>query len=103
MISASTAKHAKATIGAADYKLLGSVTNTPGPAVNNGVVVVLKNNATWTVTGASYITSLTIGDGCTVQAETGKTLLMTVDGVETPIAAGTFTGDIELTVTQTVK
>jgi hypothetical protein len=98
IISASTAKHAQATITAADYKLLGSVTNTPGPAVNNGVVVVLKNNATWTVTGDSYLTSLAIGEGCTVAAEGGKTLVMTVNGMDTPIAPGTYTGKIQLGV-----
>lgn len=99
IISASAAKHAKAGIAEADYKLLGTVTNTPGPAVNNGVVVVLKNKATWTVTGTSYLTSLTIGGDCTVAAAGGKTLLMTIDGVETPIAPGTYKGKIQLSVT----
>ena len=98
LISASTAKHAQATITAADYRLLGAVTNTPGPAVNNGVVVVLKNKAIWTVTGDSYLTCLTIGADCSVAAEGAKTLIMTIDGVETPIAPGTYKGKIQLSV-----
>jgi hypothetical protein len=98
VITASTAKHDQATIAPEDYKLLGKVTNTPAEAVNNGVIVVLKNASTWTVTGTSYITSLTIGEGCTIEAAAGKTLIMKVDGVEKPIAAGTFTGHIELIV-----
>ena len=98
LVSASTAKHAQATITAADYKLLGAVTNTPGPAVNNGVVVVLKNKAIWTVTGDCYLTSLTIGADCSVAAEGAKTLVMTIDGVDMPIAPGTYTGKIQLSV-----
>ena len=98
VISASTAKHAKATITAADYKLLGTVTNAPGAAVNNGVVVLLKNKAIWTVTGDCYLTSLTIGADCSVTAEGAKTLIMTIDGVETPIAPGTYAGKIQLSV-----
>ncbi len=98
IISACTARHAKTTITAADYKLLGTVTNTPAPAVNNGVVVVLMNNANWTVTGDSYVSSLTIGEGCAVSAASGKTLVMTVNGVETPIAPGVYTGNIALAV-----
>jgi hypothetical protein len=98
IISASTATHAKASITEADYKLLGTVTNTPGPAVNNGVVVVLKNKATWMVTGDAYLTSLTIGADCSVAAEGSMTLIMTVDGVDTPLAPGTYKGKIVLSV-----
>jgi hypothetical protein len=98
VITASTAKHSQPTITAEDYRLLGLVTNTPAPAINNGVVVVLQNGSTWNVTGTSYITSLTIGEGCTVAAAGGKTLIMKIDGVEKPIAPGTYTGAIELIV-----
>jgi len=74
------------------------VTNTPGAAVNNGVVVVLANGSVWTVTGTSYITSLTIGEGCSVVAPEGKKLTLKVDGKKKKTEAGTYTGQIELIV-----
>ena len=98
IITASTAVHSQAAIGSEDYKLLGEVTNTPNAAVNNGVVVVLANGSVWTVTGTSYITSLTIGEGCSVVAPEGKKLTLKVDGKKKKIEAGTYTGQIELIV-----
>jgi hypothetical protein len=96
-ISATSSKHAKDEITSADYKLLGEVTNTPGAAVNNGVIVSLKGS-TWTVTGTSYLTALTIADGSEVKAPEGSTMTMTVNGVKKPIAAGSYKGAIVLTV-----
>lgn len=97
-VSASTVKHA-GKVTEANYQELGHVTNTPCAAVNNGVLVELKNASRWTVTETSYLTSLTVGEGCTVSAPAGKTLTMTVDGVETAVAAGqSYTGAIVLTV-----
>lgn len=97
-ISASTTRHA-GKVTEANYQELGHVTNTPCAAVNNGVLVELKNASKWTVTDTSYLTSLTIGAGCTVSAPAGKTVTMTVDGVATPITAGqSYTGAIVLTV-----
>lgn len=97
-VSASTVKHV-GKVTEANYQELGHVTNTASAAINNGVLVELKNNSAWTVTETSYLTSLTIGTGCAVSAPAGKTLTMTVDGVATPIAAGqTYTGAIVLTV-----
>jgi len=99
VISATTAKHAKDTITADDYKLLGEVTNTPGAAVNNGVIVSMMNS-TWTVTGTSYLTSLTIGEGASISAPEGSKVTMTVNGVAKPIKAGvSYKGNIVLTVT----
>ena len=97
VISATTAKHVKDTISAEDYKLLGEVTNTPAEAVNNGVIVSLSGS-TWTVTGTSYLTSLTIGEGSTVAAPEGATVTMTVNGAAKPIKAGEYKGKIVLTV-----
>ncbi len=97
VITSSTAKHAKDTIAAEDYQLLGEVTNTPSAAVNNGVIVSLKGS-TWTVTGTSYITSLTIGDDSSIAALEGYKLTMTVNGVEKTIKPGTYKGNIVLTV-----
>jgi hypothetical protein len=52
----------------------------------------------WTVTGASYITSLTIAQGAQVKAPEGKTLTMTFDSVKKTIGAGTYMGKIMIAV-----
>ena len=77
---------------------LSNVTQTPAPTVNNGVIVSLDKDSVWTVAGTSYITGLTIESGAAVAAPAGKTLTMTVDGVETAVAPGTYKGKIVLTV-----
>jgi hypothetical protein len=97
IITSSRAKHIKDTITSEEYLLLGEVTNTPGPAVNNGVIVTL-NGSSWTVAGTSYLTGLTIGEGCKIIAPKGQKVAMTVDGVKTPIKAGTYKGNIMITV-----
>lgn len=98
VITASTARHALDTITAADYRQLGEVTNTPAPVVNNGVIVDLQAGSSWTVTGTSYLSSLTIRTGASIQAPSGHTLTMTVDGVATPISPGrTYAGAIVVT------
>jgi len=99
VITASQSKHTKSSIGAEDYKLLGEVTNTPGSAINNGVIVSLDGESTWTVTDASYLTGLTIAEGATISAPEGQKVTMTVDGKDTAIKAGTYKGDIVITVT----
>ncbi len=71
---------------------LCNVIQTPAPAINNGVIVELKNGAVWTAVGVSYLTKLTIGEGCIVYGR------MTVNGVAVPAAAGTYTGVIEVRV-----
>lgn len=101
VISASTARHAIDTITSNEYKQLGEVTNTSAAAINNGVIVSLTNGSTWTVTGNSYLTNLTIGAGSKITAPTGYKVTMKVNGSETNIAAGTYNGNIEITVTQT--
>ena len=100
VITASSSRHAKSSIGVEDYKLLGEVTNTPGPAVNNGVIVLLDGKSSWTVTGTSYLTSLTIAEGAALVGPEGRKVTMSVDGVETVIAAGTYKGDIVLSVNE---
>ena len=77
---------------------LSNVTQTAAPTVNNGVIVSLDENSTWTVTDTSYITALTIADGAKVVAPEGKTLTMTVDGVETPSVPGKYVGKIVLNI-----
>jgi hypothetical protein len=99
VISATRAKHRVSSIDASAFYELGIVTNTAQAAVNNGAIVKLGGGSTWTVTGTSYLTSLTLASDAAVQAPRGKTVTMTVDGVETAIGAGgTYTGAITLTV-----
>ncbi len=77
---------------------LSNVTQSAQPTVNNGVVVNLDGASEWKVTGTSYVTGLVLADGAKVTAADGKKLSVKVDGVETQLAAGTYTGTIELTV-----
>ncbi len=77
---------------------LSNVTQTPAPTVNNGVLVSLDEKSIWTVTGDSYITSLTLAEGAAVKAPEGKKLEITVDGKAAQLAAGTITGKIHIAV-----
>ena len=54
----------------------------------HGAFVTLADGSVWNVTGESTLSGLTVGDGCAV---TGT---MTVDGAETPIVPGEYTGSI---------
>jgi hypothetical protein len=97
VMSSSAAKHAKDTITSADYALLGEVTNTPGVAVNNGVMVSLADSK-WTVTGTSYLTGLTISAGSTISAPAGSKVTMRVNGSTKSIKPGSYKGKIVLAV-----
>lgn len=44
--------------------------------------------------------NLTIAEGTTIKAPDGKSLTKTVDGVETPVKAGTYKGKIVISVSQ---
>lgn len=70
---------------------LCNVTQTAAPAINNGVIVELKNGALWTVAGVSYLTKIVIGEGCRVDG------VLTVDGSAVEPAPGTYVGAIKLT------
>ncbi|WP_217553623.1 hypothetical protein [Streptomyces sp. GbtcB6] len=99
VISATRAKHRVSSIDSSTFYELGIVTNTAQAAVNNGVVVKLNSGSTWTVTGTSYLTSLTLAADAGVNAPRGKAVKLTVDGTETAITAGsTYTGALTLTV-----
>jgi len=92
VVTSAWSTHTKAEIGAEDWRLLGEVTNVPEPAVNNGAILTLSNS-TWTVTGPSYLTALTLDESSAIVANDGKATL-TVDGIEIPIAPGTYRGAI---------
>ena len=71
---------------------MGRVKNTVAPTVNNPVYLTLTDGAVWNVTGESYLAKLTIDVTSAIPGA-----VMTVDGVETPIAAGTYEGEIVIT------
>ncbi len=72
------------------WEEVGNITNTVRPVINNGVNVTLTGGSVWTVTGTSYLSCLVVESGSQVIGS------MTVDGVETPIQPGTYTGSITL-------
>ncbi|MFT4083728.1 MAG: hypothetical protein QM638_14195, partial [Nocardioides sp.] len=73
---------------------LGVVTNTPAEVVNNGVIVTLAGSSVWTVSGTSYLSSLTLSDEAAITSASGS-VTVTVDGTEvTPEAGTTYTGAI---------
>lgn len=80
--------------GIYDHTLYLRVACDPAPTVNNPVSIVMQNGSKWMITGENYITSLTIDETSTIA---GMGLVMTVDGVETEIQPGTYTGEILLT------
>ncbi|WP_460061549.1 hypothetical protein [Streptomyces sp. YKOK-I1] len=99
VISATRTKHRVASIDASTFYELGIVTNTVQAAVNNGAIVTLAGGSTWTVTGTSYLTSLTLAADAAVKAPRGKAVTLTVDGTVTAITPGsTYTGALTLTV-----
>ncbi len=79
-------------INAEDYKLFGVLEHTAAPAVNNGVIVSLAGGSVWTVTGDSYLTSLTVEPGSVIEG------VVTVDGAEVDASqGGSWTGSILVT------
>jgi hypothetical protein len=93
VISASVTRHAVSSVGAAEYQQLGRVTNTAKPAVNNGVILTLGSGSTWTVSGVSYLTSLTVESGAAIIGAT-----VTVNGAVTAVTPGTtYAGAIVVT------
>ncbi|MEV6498424.1 hypothetical protein [Streptomyces prunicolor] len=99
VISASTAQHGVSTITSTEYREISEVTNTASAVVNNGVIVTLGSGSTWTVTGTSYLSALTLASDASVTAPTGKTVTLKVNGTTTAIkAGGSYTGALALTV-----
>ncbi len=76
-------------IGYADDTVLGMFRED-----NFGLSLALENGAVWTVTEDSYLTALTVDGTSSIVGADGKAVSMTVDGVATPIAAGTYEGEI---------
>lgn len=98
VISASTCRHNVEKISKANLIELGQVQNTPTPVVNNGVIVTVGSDSTWTVTGTCCLSALNLCDGGVMAAPEGKTLSFTVNGEEMPLCSGKYRGDIRLTI-----
>ena len=62
------------------------------------MLVRLDRFSTWVVTGTSYLTSLDLAPNAILKGSGGRKLVMTVDGVETPVAPGHYQGTIVLTL-----
>ena len=75
-----------------DAQYLGQTIETAAPTLNNPVVLNLTNGSVWTVTGVSYLASLTIDDTSAVEGA-----VMTVNGEQTELLPGTYEGEIILT------
>ena len=77
---------------------LGNITQKAAPVVNNGVIVILDAESSWTVTGKSYLSAMEIAEGALVNAESGKTVQMKVNGLIQDIVPGRYEGDIEISI-----
>lgn len=91
VISAGTQAHKDTSPGSKitkdEYNKIGHVVVTPAEAVCNGMIVTLDKDSTWTVTGVSYLTSLTFETAGSIKG------VITVDG-KTVTAPGVYTGNI---------
>jgi len=65
---------------------------------NWGITASFAKNSTWIVNHDSYLGKLTIEAGTTVKAPPGYSLIMTVNGQQTNIEAGTYKGQIIIKV-----
>jgi hypothetical protein len=54
------------------------------------------------VAETTRLSELTIGQNATITAPEGSTVTLTVDGVETPITPGTYTGDVVITPAESI-
>jgi hypothetical protein len=100
-ISTATAAPAMGTPTAQTYRLIGKMKHTFGKTVgDNGLEVIVGHASRWLVDKTSYLTALTIADGAAVSAVGGSSVAMTVDGVSTPLRAGSYMGAIILTVSK---
>ncbi len=72
---------------------LSNITQTPAPAINNGVIVKVEKDGVWNVASTSYLTKLEIKEGGKVNGAS-----MTIDGKAAELKPGSYSGQIVLTV-----
>lgn len=77
---------------------LGNITQTPAPAINNGVILSLDKDCVWTVPATCYLTALSIAAGAVIKAEDGKSISATCDGQAIDLAAGEYKGKIVIEI-----
>ena len=63
-----------------------------------GLSLTLTGGAAWNVTKDSYLTALTIDDASSIAGADGAEIVMTVDGVETAVEAGSYEGEIVISL-----
>jgi len=68
----------------------------------SGTEKTVAAGESWEVAGITNLEKLTIGEGTQLTAPEGMNLTLTIDGVESPIKAGTYTGNIVLTPTEDI-
>ncbi len=68
----------------------------------SGTEKTVAAGSTWEVAQITQLTQLTIAEGAEVKPPEGKSLTLTIDGVESPIKPGTYAGDIVLTPTDDI-
>ena len=73
-----------------DAQYISKVSVTPSKTVNNPVAVSLTNGSVWTVSGACYLTELVLDESSSVEGR------LFVDGKETAIVPGKYTGNLYL-------
>ena len=81
------------------FAAIGITTMLMMPLAGCGTSKNIASGTSWEVIETINVDKLTIAEGATIVAPEGKSLTMTVDGVETPIAAGSYKSKIALTVT----
>jgi hypothetical protein len=62
----------------------------------------LAAGSNWIINETTSLTDLNIAKGATITAPKGYSITMTVNGVETPVKAGNYKGNIVLTVTKDI-
>jgi len=92
MVTAGIQEHVNVKPGHAitkeNCREISNVKVSPAPVVSNGVILELTGGSEWTVSGTSYLSSLTIGEDCAVNGA------MTVNGKTTEPVAGVYKGEI---------
>jgi hypothetical protein len=81
-----------------------SIPFSSGPASASAATEkILAAGTAWDVNETTSLTSLTVGKDAVIKASEGRSITMTVDGVETTIKAGNYKGNIKLTITKEIK
>ena len=98
-ISTGKAVHTEGEPEESKWWRIGLVDDTLEPVEKDkGTKASFDAASQWTVNKTCYLGGLTIAEGAKIQAVEGKNLTMTVNGKETAIVPGTYTGKIVLTV-----